>query len=339
MSGAPRPPRRWRCAVIGAGSWGTALAVHCARSGHPVRLWGRDGEQIAAMKRDRVNQRYLAGVELPASLHPVADAAEALADAELVVSAVPSRHTRSVWEQMAGAVSGGVHLISATKGIEEGTGLRMTQVLGEVVPRAGALASLSGPSFAQELAQGHPTAIALGCTDAAAADTLQRALSWGPLRVYRNADLIGVELGGALKNVIAIASGISDGLGFGSNSQAALICRGLKEIGALAMALGAEQGTLMGLAGLGDLVLTCTGPLSRNRSLGVAIGQGSTLEQVAASSHQVAEGTVTVRSAMELSCRHGIEMPITEQVYGVLYRGVTPQNAIECLLARELVGE
>lgn len=334
-----RPPRSWRCAVIGAGSWGTALAVHCARAGHAVGLWGRDAEQIGAMRRERVNERYLPGVELPKGLEPTADARAALEGAELVLSAVPSRHTRTVWEALSVHAEEGAHMVSATKGIEQGTGLRMTEVIGQCVGKAGSLSSLSGPSFAAELAQEHPTAIALGCVDAEAADLLQRALTWGPLRVYRNADLAGVELGGALKNIIAIASGISDGLGFGSNSQAALICRGLKEMSVLATTLGARPETMMGLAGLGDLVLTCTGPLSRNRTLGVEIGRGRTFDEVAASAHQVAEGTVTVRSAMELARRHAIEMPITEQVHGVLYEGVTPERAIQRLLARELVDE
>jgi glycerol-3-phosphate dehydrogenase (NAD(P)+) len=334
-----RPPRRWRFAVVGAGSWGTALAVHCARAGHSVGLWGRDESQIAAMRRERVNQRYLPEVAFPDRLAPTSDAAAALEGADLVLSAVPSRHTRSVWNEIAADAADGVHVVSATKGIEEGTGRRMTEVLAACVPQAASVSSLSGPSFARELAEGHPTAIALGCVDSEAADRLQRALSWGPLRVYRNADLVGVEIGGALKNIIAIASGISDGLGFGSNSQAALVCRGLKEISVLATAMGGQQTTLMGLAGLGDLVLTCTGPLSRNRSLGVEIGRGRTLEEATARAQQVAEGTVTVRSAMELARKYSIEMPITEQVYGVLYGGVTPEEAIGHLLGRALVDE
>jgi glycerol-3-phosphate dehydrogenase (NAD(P)+) len=324
---------------VGAGSWGTALALHAAHAGHSVRLWGHDPAKIRAMQVTRSNEVYLSGFEFPPELAPEPDAAAALADAEIVISAVPSKNTREVWQELSAALPAAAHLVSATKGIEQGTGMRMTEVLGECVPQAGSLSALSGPSFAQELAEQHPTAIALGCEDAVAADELQRALSHGPLRVYRNGDLAGVELGGALKNVIAIASGISDGLGFGSNSQAALICRGLKEMTALASCLGAAQTTLMGLSGLGDLVLTCTGPLSRNRTLGVEIGRGRSLAQIMSSTHSVAEGTVTVRSAMELARKNGIEMPITEQVHGVLYGGATPQRSIERLFSRALVDE
>jgi len=335
----PTPPRQYRIAVVGAGAWGTALAVHAARAGHHVCLWGRDEQQIAAMTTSGINARYLPDTELPAGLVPTAGIAAALAGAEIAISAVPSRRTREVWARFSEHLPAGSHLVSATKGIERGSGQRMTEVLAECVPHAGSFSALSGPSFAQELAAGHPTAVTLGCVGAAAGDELQRALSHGPLRVYRNEDVVGVELGGALKNVIAIASGISDGLGLGSNSQAALVCRGLKEMTQLACRMGAEGNTLMGLSGLGDLVLTCTGPLSRNRALGVRIGQGEGLESIQASAHSLAEGTVTVRSAMELAVLHEVEMPITEQVHGVLYGGATPQTAIERLLARALVDE
>jgi len=326
-------------AVVGAGSWGTALAVHCARAGHRVILWGRDAAKISAMKAAGENGLYLPAVAFPSALELTSDPGRALADATIVVSAVPSRYTRKMWQGMATNLNAGVHLVSATKGIEEHSGLRMSQVLEEVVGRVGSISSISGPSFARELAEGHPTAVTLGCTDLDAARVVQEAFSAGPLRVYRNRDLIGVEMGGALKNVIAIAAGIVDGIGFGSNTQAALISRGLKEVTALAVACGAQAETLTGLAGLGDLVLTCTGPLSRNRGVGVEIGRGRTLEEITESMQMVAEGVVTTRSSLELAGRLGVEMPIVEGVHAVLYEGLDPRAGIEQLLARALVEE
>lgn len=336
----PVPPEALEVAVVGAGSWGTALAIHAARAGHTVRMWGHDPDKVAAMEAERENRTYLADFPFPESLAVTADRGEALAGADLVISAVPSRFVRDVWEDAAVSFPRGAHLVSATKGVEEGTCARMTEVLGEVVgPSPATLSALSGPSFARELAEGHPTAVTLGCEDPAAAETVQRALSSGPLRIYRNVDLVGVEIGGALKNVIAIAAGIVDGLGLGTNSRAALVCRGLKEMTMLAVALGGKQSTLMGLAGLGDLILTCTGPLSRNRSVGEKIGSGKSLEEITAGMNMVAEGPVTVRSARKLAAEAEVEMPIAEQVHRVLYGGIPPDTAIEELLARKLVDE
>lgn len=336
----PVPPRAHTVAVVGAGSWGTALALHAARAGHAVRLWAHDPSRALAMARDRENRAYLPGFRLPDTLAVGADAAEALRGADLVLSVVPSRFLRDVWRRIGGSFPAGAHLVSATKGLEEDTGLRMTQVLAEVLGDAPAsLSSLSGPSFAREVAEGHPTAVTLGCESEAAATEVQIAMSSGPLRIYRNPDLTGVEMGGALKNVIAIAAGIVDGLGLGTNSRAALICRGLKEMTMLSVAMGARTSTLMGLAGLGDLVLTCTGPLSRNRRVGEEIGAGRTLDEITASMTMVAEGPLTVRSARELCRRHGVEMPIAEQVFQVLYGRRPPEAAIEQLLARELIDE
>ncbi len=331
--------RPGRVAVVGAGSWGTALAVHCARAGHDVTLWGRDAERMAAMLAAGENAVYLPEVAFPAALEPTSDAQRALADATIVVSAVPSRYTRTMWETLAPKLGGKVHLVSATKGIEEGSGLRMSEVLEQTVAGVASISSISGPSFARELAEGHPTAVTLGCADLDAARDVQEAFSAGPLRVYRNQDLIGVEMGGALKNVIAIAAGIVDGIGFGSNTQAALISRGLKEVTTLAVACGARSATLMGLAGLGDLVLTCTGPLSRNRGVGVEIGRGRTLDEVTDSMQMVAEGVVTTRSSLELAGRLAVEMPIAESVRAVLYDGLDPRAGIEQLLTRALVEE
>lgn len=328
-----------RMAVVGAGSWGTALAVHCARAGHSVVLWGRDAEQMSAMKVAGENVRYLPEVSLPSTLELTSDAGFALAGAAIVVSAVPSRTTRALWNEHGAGLGADTHLVSASKGIEEHTGLRMSEVLEQSAGKVRSVSSISGPSFAREIAEGHPTAVTLGCVDLDAARAVQEAFSAGPLRVYRNEDLIGVEMGGALKNVIAIAAGIVDGIGFGSNTQAALISRGLKEVTTLAVACGAQAETLMGLAGLGDLVLTCTGPLSRNRGLGVEIGRGRTLDEITNSMQMVAEGVVTTRSSLELARRLGVEMPIAEGVYAVLYEGLDPRAGIDQLLARALVEE
>ncbi len=336
----PVPPRALRVAVIGAGSWGTALAIHAARAGHPVTMWGHDAAKIDAIAAVRENSSYLPGFALPERLEVTSDGVAALAGAEIVLSVVPSRYLRGVWQQQARGLEPGAHVVSATKGIEEGSGLRMTEVLAECVgERPRAVFSLSGPSFARELVEEHPTAVTLGGYDEEAGIEVRSALSFGPLRIYTNQDLVGVELGGALKNVIAIAAGIVDGLGLGTNTRAALVCRGLKEMAELATAMGADPSTLMGLAGLGDLVLTCTGPLSRNRSVGVEVGRGRALEEVVSGMAMVAEGLVTVRSARELASKHRVEMPITEQVYQVLYCGRDPRSAIDALLARDLVDE
>ena len=328
-----------RVAVVGAGSWGTALAVHCARAGHEVVLWGRDGDRMTAMRAANENTAYLPDAPFPDSLEPTSDSHRALADATIVISAVPSRYTRTMWESMAVELGAEVHLVSATKGIEEHSGLRMSEVLEQAVGRVQSISSISGPSFARELADGHPTAVTLGCVDPGAARVVQESFNAGPLRVYRSQDLTGVEIGGALKNVIAIAAGIVEGIGFGSNTQAALISRGLKEVTNLAVACGAQSATLMGLAGLGDLVLTCTGPLSRNRGVGVEIGRGRSLDAVIESMQMVAEGVVTTGSSLELAQRLGVEMPIAESVRAVLYEGLDPRAGIERLLTRELVEE
>lgn len=330
----------WRVAVLGAGSWGTALALHACQSGHDVRLWARRVEAAEAMTRARENESYLPGVSLPETVRISADAEACLEGAELVLSVVPSRYLRDAWDGLAGDFPTGAHLVSATKGLEDGTFLRMSEVLAEYTDgRQASLAALSGPSFAAELAAGHPTAVTLGCTDLQAAEVVQTALSHGSLRVYRNADIVGVELGGALKNVIAIATGISDGLGLGTNPRAALITRGLKELTGLAVARGAEATTLMGLAGLGDLVLTCTGPLSRNRHVGVELGQGQSLPDIVAGMQMVAEGVETTAAAHHLGRETGVPMPITDEVNAILHHGKQPRAAIEDLMARALVEE
>ena len=330
----------WRVSVIGAGSWGTALAVHALRAGHRVRLWARREELVVRIREQRENADYLPGQALPRSLEVTSDGAEALEGAELVISVVPSRYVRAVWEDLAHVFPAGAHLVSATKGLEEGSGLRMSELLDEYVgERRASVGALSGPSFALELAEEHPTAVTLGCSDLDAAAEVQERLSHGALRVYRNPDIVGVEYGGALKNIIAIAAGIVDGLGLGTNSRAALITRGLKEVARLSEARGAVPETLMGLAGLGDLVLTCTGPLSRNRQVGVELAKGRTMEEIVGEMRMVAEGVETVRAAWQLARETGAEMPITEQVHEILYDGKPPRTAIYGLMARGLVQE
>jgi glycerol-3-phosphate dehydrogenase (NAD(P)+) len=330
----------WNVTVVGAGSWGTALALHAHRCGHGVTLWARRRELAGEISETRENPIYLPGHVLPADLRVTSDADAALADAECVISVVPSRYLRATWQRLGESFPPGAHLVSATKGIESDSGLRMSEVLHDCVgDTATSVSALSGPSFALELAEGHPTAITLGCEDPQACRSIQVQLTHGALRVYRNEDIVGVELGGAVKNIIALAAGIVDGLGLGTNSRAALITRGLKEMARLAEARGARPATLMGLAGLGDLVLTCTGPLSRNRQVGLKLAAGMRLDEIEAEMQMVAEGVETARAARQLATAAGLEMPITEQVHAVLYEGRDPRSAIDELMARALVQE
>ena len=336
----PKPRNGWKIAVLGAGSWGTALAVHSSLAGHNVRLWARRQLAADAMSRSRINADYLPRCEFPESLVVSADAEACMVDADLVISVIPSRFLRSVWDEISHAFPAGAHLISATKGLEDNTGLRMSQVLSEYTSgREASIMALSGPSFAAELVEGHPTAVTLACADLEAAESVQTCLSHGPLRAYRNVDIIGVEHGGALKNAIAIATGIADGLGFGTNSRAGLITRGLKELTSLAVARGARPDSLMGLAGLGDLVLTCTGSLSRNRHVGIELGKGRSLEEIIDGMQMVAEGVETVLAAFHLARRLNVKLPITNEVYAILQEGKSARAAIEDLMARTLVEE
>ncbi|HTY76381.1 MAG TPA: NAD(P)H-dependent glycerol-3-phosphate dehydrogenase [Candidatus Bathyarchaeia archaeon] len=321
-------------AVIGAGSWGTALALEVGRRGQVVRLWARDAALAAAITSTRENPRYLPGVRLPDAVTATADLLEALRDTELAIVAVPSHFARGVLEPMARWVPRGAALVSATKGLEPGTMLRMSQLLSELVP-GHPVAALSGPSFAREVALGKPTALVVASADAAVARRLQERLTAPAFRVYTNRDLVGVEIGGALKNVMAIATGLSDGLGLGENARAALITRGLAEIGRLALALGGQAATLAGLAGLGDLVLTCTGTQSRNHRLGLSMAQGQTLAQAEGATRMVAEGVRTVASARALAARVGVTMPLCDEVAAVLFEGKPVREALASLLARE----
>jgi glycerol-3-phosphate dehydrogenase (NAD(P)+) len=320
--------------VVGAGSWGTALAIHLARGDVPVRLWAHDPELAASIGATRENSRYLPGLAVPAGVSVMADAAEVLHDALTVIVAVPSHFVEAVLESASAHVAPGAVLVSATKGLEPRRGLRMSVLLTHRLPGR-PVAVLSGPSFAREVAQGLPTALVVACPDEAVAVDLQRRLAGPALRLYTNRDVVGVELGGALKNVMAIATGLVDGLGLGENARAALITRGLAEIVRLGVAAGAQPTTFAGLAGLGDLVLTCTGTQSRNHALGREIARGRPLRLVEAGTPMVAEGVRTVSSALRMAREAGVTMPICAEVAAVLFEGKPVAEALAALLARE----
>ena len=332
-------------AVIGAGAWGTALSIVLGRKGsHTVRLWAYEREVCDAIARSRVNEPFLPGYAIPKTVEVSNRLDEALEGAEVVVSVMPSHHCRRLFREMAPLVRREMLFVSATKGVENDTLSRMTEVITDVLqelagfrPRLGAL---SGPSFAREVARGDPTAITVASHDAELTQTVQQAFSDPSFRVYTSEDMVGVELGGALKNIIAIAAGICDGLGLGHNSVAALITRGLAEITRLVMACGGHRETMAGLAGLGDLVLTCTGELSRNRSVGVELGRGRKLADVVAGMHgMVAEGVLTTNAAVGLAQKYGVEMPITQQVHAILHQDKSPRDAIHELMTRRATSE
>ena len=327
-----------RIAVIGAGSWGTALGIVAARGGHQVRFWSRNSEVVTSINRDRVNSIYLPEAPVPDGVSASENIAEALSDSQLVIIATPSHATRAVLESMAGVLPANAILVSATKGIEIETGKRISQlvaeILGELLNRR--FVCLSGPSFAKEVAAEHPTAIVAAGDNADAAATVQSALSTEYLRIYTNDDVVGTELGGSVKNVMAIAAGMVAGLGLGSNSVAALITRGLAEMTRLTLAEGGKLETMMGLAGLGDLVLTCTGNLSRNLFVGQELGKGRSLAEITAGMREVAEGVKTTQALKKLSNRVGVEMPIAAEVYAVLYEGKTARAAASALMSRPL---
>ena len=349
-----------RIAIIGAGAWGTGLAVVLGRrGGHQVQLWAHEKEVRESISNRRVNELFLPGQFIPECVSPTGSLQEALHQAEIVVSVMPSQHCRRLFQQMRPHLNPAMLFVSATKGLEEKTLLRMTEVVADIVsygnqnhksqnsgnqasgngfsPRIGAL---SGPSFAKEVARGDPTAITVASRDAELAETVQREFSDPRFRVYTNDDVAGVELGGALKNVIAIAAGVCDGLGLGHNSIAGLITRGLAEITRLAVACGGRPETMAGLAGLGDLVLTCTGGLSRNRSVGVELGRGRTLPDIIAGMHgAVAEGVFTTQAAVGLARARGVEMPIIEQMDAILHRDKPPADAIQELMTRSAKSE
>ena len=321
-------------AILGAGSWGTALAVHLARIGHDVRLWARDATLVAEIQDTRRNSRYLPDIAVPDAAVATASLADALQGARFVVVAVPSHGLRSVVQQAAPLIAGDAVLISAAKGLEAGSLARMSQVVEQELTGNTPVVVLSGPSFALEVARALPTAVLAASSDAAAAEAVQHVFRGPAFRLYASDDVIGVEIGGALKNVIAIAAGVVEGVGLGHNAMAALITRGLAEISRLASSEGGRRDTLAGLSGLGDLVLTCTGDLSRNRHFGIEIGRGRPVAEVLAGMRMVAEGVRTTGAALALGMRHGIELPITAQMAAVLDGRRTPREALEALMLR-----
>jgi glycerol-3-phosphate dehydrogenase (NAD(P)+) len=326
-----------RVAVIGAGSWGTTLAGVLAKNGHDTRLWALEKDVVHEINADHENRRFLPGARLPESLRATTDLEVALAGAEVLVSVVPSQFVARVMKDAAPHLPAGCQLVSASKGIETSTLRRMDEVLRDTLgaDRMKGFAVLSGPSFAAEVAREAPTAVVAASADRAAAERVQKLFQNGYFRVYTNPDVVGVELGGALKNVIALAAGMASGLGFGHNTLAALITRGLAEIARLGHAMGASPATFAGLAGMGDLVLTCTGELSRNRTVGVRLGRGEPLSKVLAEMSAVAEGVDTVRGAYGLAQREGVEMPITSEVYAILVEGRNPKEALSNLMQRD----
>ena len=322
-------------AIVGAGSWGTALAVVAARAGHSVSLWSRDPDLANSINQQRTNSRYLKSVSIPDRVTATSELDKALEQASLVLLATPSHSIRQLLTAFP-PLNNETIIVSVSKGIEIETGKRISEIVKEVVGSSRPFVCLSGPSFAKEVVTGSPTAIVAASKDAAAARTVQSDLSFENLRIYTNADVVGPELGGSVKNVMAIAAGMTTGSGFGSNSVAALITRGLAEITRLARREGAQLETLMGLAGLGDLVLTCTGELSRNRHVGEQLGKGIALDKIVAGMNEVAEGIKTTMAVKQLADRVGLEMPITNEVKAVLYDGKSVSAAVAELMSRPL---
>src|SRR5213082_228310 len=330
-----------RVAVIGAGGWGTALSLLAARAGCEVRVWSRNATVVEEINRRRVNGAYLPSQEIPAGVRATCDSGDALLGSELVILAAPSHATRGVLERLREAFEPEMVFVSATKGVEVETGMRISEVVRDVLggEAASRFVCLSGPSFAREAAAGQPTAVVAASKDEGLSRRVQSALSAQNFRVYTNADVVGTELGGASKNVMALAAGMVAGLGLGTNSVAALVTRGLAEMTRLALAEGARLETLTGLAGLGDLVLTCTGGLSRNRRVGEELGRGRALDEVLAGMSEVAEGVRTTRAIKLLASRSGVEMPITNEVHAVLYENKSTRAAVESLMSRPLRDE
>ena len=320
-------------AILGAGSWGTALAVHCARVGHDVRLWGRDAALIEEIKLTRLNSPYLPEIPLNGRISPTAALETAVTGAPMVIAAVPSHGMRHVLRCAAPFLERAAVVVSATKGLETESLERMSQVI-EAETDGNRTAVLSGPSFAIEVARGLPTAVVVASKDRSAAEQVQERLKGPALRLYGSDDVTGVEFGGALKNVIAIAAGAVEGLGIGHNAMAALITRGLVEMSRLACAAGSRRETLAGLSGLGDLVLTCTGDLSRNRRVGIELGRGRPLTEILSNMRMVAEGIRTTSAALALGARHGVELPLAAQMAAVLEGRSTARDAVEALMLR-----
>jgi len=326
-----------RIAVVGGGSWGTAFAAMLAEQHGDVSLWVREPEVCDAIRSGRENRAFLPGVKVPEGVLPTTNLGEALAGREIVALAVPSLHLRDVAEMCVPHLVPGAVVVSLAKGLENGTLLRMTEVLAQVLPLSRArFAVLSGPTFAREVARGMPAGATVASEDPKVATALQAVFSGKRFRVYAGTDVTGIEIGGALKNVMAIAAGMSDGLGFGDNARALLVTRGLAEISRVGVRLGADPQTFYGLSGLGDLVLTCTGDLSRNRTVGVRVGKGERVADILAGMTMVAEGVMTAKAAADLSRRTGVAMPISEQVHLILHEGKDVRVAVTELLSRAL---
>ncbi|OGP76651.1 MAG: glycerol-3-phosphate dehydrogenase [Deltaproteobacteria bacterium RBG_16_64_85] len=332
--------REARIAVVGGGSWGTAFAAMLSERHGDVSLWVREPGVYAEIREGRENRTFLPGFPVPSKVRPTMDLAEALLDREIVAVAVPSHHLRAVVRGAAKHLFPGACVVSLAKGVENGTLRRMTEVLAEELPEfSGRLAALSGPTFAREVAEGKPTGATVAAASVKVTAVLQAAFSGKRFRVYAETDVVGIEIGGALKNVMAIAAGMSDGLGFGHNARSLLIARGLAEITRLGVRLGASPQTFAGLSGLGDLVLTCTGDLSRNRTVGMRVGRGESVRGILSGMKMVAEGVNTARAAVDLSRRTGVPMPISEQVYRILHEGKDAKTAVDELFARALRAE
>ncbi|MCP3176191.1 NAD(P)H-dependent glycerol-3-phosphate dehydrogenase [Desulfuromonas sp. KJ2020] len=325
--------------VIGAGSWGTTLANLLAKKGYAVSLWAYEKDLVERMQKTRINDLYLPDFSLSSNLSFSAELVEVSAGKDLLLLVPPSQVMRRVMQEAAKVIDPETLIVSASKGIENDTLQIMSEVLAEVLPATSRTAYLSGPSFAKEVAAEMPTAVTVAAENPAIAKKVQEIFSTDYFRVYTNADVVGVELGGALKNVMALAAGVSDGLGFGYNTRAALITRGLAEMNRLGAAMGADPATFAGLAGMGDLVLTCTGDLSRNRSVGYALGQGRTLQDILQEMTMVAEGVKTTLSTYQLAQKLQVEAPITEQMYLILYENKNPRQAVIDLMQRELKSE
>ncbi|MCL2102829.1 MAG: NAD(P)-dependent glycerol-3-phosphate dehydrogenase, partial [Syntrophorhabdaceae bacterium] len=327
-------------AIIGAGSWGTAFAIMLAERYDEISLWAHEESVCASIQDRRENEAFLPGFKIPAAIRPTNDIAEAVAGKSIVAFAVPTHHMRGIAEKAAPHLFPGACLVSLSKGVENGTLLRMTELLSTISPMHGPrVAVLSGPTFAGEIAHGKPAGATVAAINPNVARRLKFALCGSRFRLYSDDDVVGIEIGGALKNVMAIAAGICDGLEFGHNAMALLISRGLAEIARLGIRLGAHPQTFAGLSGMGDLVLTCTGDLSRNRAVGIRVGRGEPISKILESMTMVAEGVLTARSARELSRREGVPMPISEQVYCVLHEGKDAREAVSELFARTLKSE
>jgi glycerol-3-phosphate dehydrogenase (NAD(P)+) len=326
-------------AVLGAGSWGTALAIQCARAGRPARLWGRDRAHMEMMARERRNSRYLPGAPFPDSLHLMADLTAVIDGVDDVLLAVPSHGFRALLQELKPVLSPAVRLCWATKGFEQGTGLLPNEVAHAVLGPGRSVAVLSGPTFATEVGAGLPTAMTIASSESDYAEKLARDLSSSSFRAYTSTDITGVEVGGAVKNVLAIGAGLSDGLGFGANTRIALITRGLVEMTRLGVALGAQRETFMGLAGLGDLVLTCTDDHSRNRRFGLALGQGAAVRQALDSIGQVVEGYPAALALRRVAAREEVTMPIADGIYGVLYEQLPAEQVVRGLMLRPIKPE